>query len=157
MNSLRHMWGVARHRLPMDIHKVIQQEILDDKLEIIVGKIKSVSPSEQSVLVEIQSRNESRPVVIKADRIINCTGPETDIRRIKNQLIQNLVASRLILPGILNMGINATPDGNIIDEKGDTSTMLFTIGSQLKGVLWESTAVPELRKQSEKMAELLSC
>jgi len=35
MYHLRHMWGVARHRLPMDVHKFIQQMVLDDKLEII--------------------------------------------------------------------------------------------------------------------------
>ena len=31
----------------------------------------------------------------------------------------------------------------------------FTIGSNLKGELWESTAVNELRSQAEKIAEKL--
>jgi uncharacterized NAD(P)/FAD-binding protein YdhS len=43
----------------------------------------------------------------------------------------------------------------MIDKSGDTHTNLYTLGSNLKGELWESTAVPELRGQAESLATQL--
>ena len=51
------MWGVARHRLPMEIHKMIQQLILDDKLEIIAGRdfSKDISSDEDHAFILSES------------------------------------------------------------------------------------------------------
>ena len=42
---------------------------------------------------------------------------------------------------------------NVIDEKNIVSNQIFAIGSLLKGKLWESTAIPELRFQAHQMAK----
>ena len=56
----------------------------------------------------------------------------------------------------LKLGIKAnTETFQIIRSDGKPHTNLYTIGSNLKGELWESTAVNELREQSEKLAERL--
>jgi len=155
MYHLRHMWGVARHRLPMDVHKFIQQMVLDDKLEIIAGKISSMKDSNNKIEVVINRKKLPEPMTIQIGRIINCTGPESDINKMSSRLIQNLIETQLVLTGDLKMGFQATPDGHILQKDGSISPTLFTIGSWLKGVLWESTAVPELRVQAKKMAEIL--
>ncbi|HMT28825.1 MAG TPA: FAD/NAD(P)-binding protein [Bacteroidia bacterium] len=155
MYYLRHMWGVARHRLPMDVHKYIQQMILDDKLEIVAGKILSVDEHESSAQVSIQRKNNQDVLKIDVSRIINCTGPESNITKIKNPLIRNMLESKIVSPGDLQMGFKAKADGTIIHPDGSESQSLFTIGSWLKGVLWESTAVPELRTQAKNLAEKL--
>ena len=43
----------------------------------------------------------------------------------------------------------------VIDGDGETSPLLFAIGPLLKGSLWETTAVPELRSQAMRVAENL--
>ena len=43
----------------------------------------------------------------------------------------------------------------IIDGNNNRHTNLFTMGSNLKGELWESTAVNELRIQAEKLAQFI--
>jgi len=56
----------------------------------------------------------------------------------------------------LKLGIKAnTETFQIINSDGKPHTNLYTIGSNLKGELWESTAVNELRGQAEKLAEKL--
>ena len=152
MYHLRHMWGVARHRLPMDVHKHIQHMILDDKLEIISGRIHSLQELNDGVEITIARRNKSEMLNIKVGRVINCTGPEVDITKMKSPLIQNMLLSKTVLPDELKMGFYATPDGTIINSDGSTSERIFTIGSWLKGILWESTAVPELRGQAKAVA-----
>ncbi len=53
----------------------------------------------------------------------------------------------------LKLGINADPDTfEALDSAGNIQSGLYVMGSNLKGVLWESTAVSELRVQAEKIA-----
>jgi uncharacterized NAD(P)/FAD-binding protein YdhS len=63
-----------------------------------------------------------------------------------------LIAKGLIKPDSLKMGIAAAPDGRTIDAGGAFSEVILTIGTALKGVLWESTAMPEIRAQTQKLA-----
>jgi len=50
------------------------------------------------------------------------------------------------------MGIDAAPGGRTIDKNGAVSDVILTAGTALKGVLWESTAMPEIRAQTHKLA-----
>jgi uncharacterized NAD(P)/FAD-binding protein YdhS len=45
--------------------------------------------------------------------------------------------------------------GEIIGQNGAASDVLYTLGSRMKGVLWEVVAVPEIRVQAERLARLL--
>jgi uncharacterized NAD(P)/FAD-binding protein YdhS len=46
-------------------------------------------------------------------------------------------------------------NGALIDGNGHPSTSLFTLGPVRKGCLWETTAVPEIRQQTEDLADHL--
>jgi len=87
-----------------------------------------------------------------AQRIINCIGPEGDFNKVKNPLLKNMLASGLIAKDPLSLGFNATGTGEIINKDGEIVPNLFTIGSGLRGILWESTAIPEIRVQAHEMA-----
>ena len=43
----------------------------------------------------------------------------------------------------------------VVDTQGRPSDFLFAIGPLLKGTLWETTAVPELRAQAHQVAKAL--
>lgn len=150
--AIRHVWGIARHRLPMEVHEKIQAMVLDESLEIIAGRIHSIAEIGEKVHVIIEKRSDKQKLAIDVDRVINCTGPESDIRKMENTFIQNLVSRKFIFSDELNLGISATANGNIILSDGSVSENLLTIGSLLKGILWESTAVPELRAQAKNLA-----
>ena len=153
MMHLRHLWGVARHRLPVDLHQQIQQLIKEEKLEIIAGRIREITETENGFEIKIRKRKDQSEKILKVKRIINCTGPETDIRKQKSPLFESLLKKRMIRPDAMNLGIETTSDGNVIDEKNIVSNQIFAIGSLLKGKLWESTAIPELRFQAHQMAK----
>ena len=155
MYHLRHLWGVARHRLPMALHQQIQQFILDDKLEIIAGRIQSIREDERGIHVSMKRRRNQSIYEINVARVINCTGPQTDVSKMRRPLMKNLVSRNLIAPDEMRLGMNATPEGIILNEQGNKSNHLYTIGGNLKGILWESTAVPELRGQAKNIVELM--
>ena len=79
----------------------------------------------------------------------------TDITKSKSSLIKNLLLEKIIVPDALHLGINATPAGNIINAEGTISNTLFTLGPPMKGILWDSTAVPEVRVQATNLAKKL--
>ena len=58
-----------------------------------------------------------------------------------------------IKPDVLKLGIDATPNGAVIDAENNVSKSIYTIGGNLRGVLWETTAVPEIRGQGEQVAK----
>ena len=71
----------------------------------------------------------------------------------KEEFVQNLLAKKIILSNELKMGINTDVNGQVLQEEGKTSTDIYAIGSLLRGILWETTAVPEISKQAEQIAK----
>ena len=72
--------------------------------------------------------------------------------RLDAPLVVNLLGKGLIKADSLKMGIDAAPDGRTINKNGVASDVIYTIGVALKGVLWESTAMPEIRAQVKQLA-----
>ena len=93
---------------------------------------------------------------LKVSRIINCTGPETDLMNVEKSFLKNCLIKGILTQDKLKLGITAdTETFQVINSEGKPHISLFTLGSNLKGELWESTAVNELRGQAEKLAERL--
>ena len=97
-------------------------------------------------------RGETTTHIEPADFIINCCGPESDYSRIDDILLKNLMKKGMIRPGPANLGIDALADGSVIGKDGAASGKLYTIGPPMRGVLFETIAVPEIRLQAEQLA-----
>jgi uncharacterized NAD(P)/FAD-binding protein YdhS len=89
------------------------------------------------------------------DLVINCTGPQSRFSQTNLPLFDNLLATGLVTSDDLDMGIKVDDDFAAIDSDGRPSQLLYAIGPLLKGSLWETTAVPELRGQAMRVAEVL--
>jgi uncharacterized NAD(P)/FAD-binding protein YdhS len=61
----------------------------------------------------------------------------------------------MIRPDALRLGLDCTPEGVVVDGKGERSAFLYTIGPPAKGVFWEMTSVPEIRVAAQRLAGLL--
>ncbi len=153
MYHMRHLWGVARYRLTMHIHQQIQQYNLDHSLEIVAGRILNITEDENGIDVLFRRKNTRKPDGFTVKRVINCTGTKSDISKIDKPLFRNLISRNIICTDEMKLGINALPDGTIINADGRQSSGFYSIGSLLKEILWESTAVPELRVQAKQLSE----
>jgi uncharacterized NAD(P)/FAD-binding protein YdhS len=155
MRYARHRWGVLRHRLPPQTAKIFNELAGSGQVEVYGGTIKGFSETGNEIKVKFKPGGQEQLKEIKVSRVINCTGPEPDITRINQAIIVDLLNKGLIRPDPLRLGLDATPEGAVIGSTGQPSSVLFTLGPLLKGILWESTAVPELRVQALDLAELL--
>jgi uncharacterized NAD(P)/FAD-binding protein YdhS len=94
--------------------------------------------------------------MLRVSRIINCTGHETDARKIDSPIVKSLLENDLARVDSGALGLDISTDGAVIDGSGVPSKSLFALGSVRKGLLWESTAVPEIRVQAQSLAERLA-
>ena len=79
---------------------------------------------------------------------------DTDVRRSEHRLISQLLTNAHIAADPFGLGVQANPDGQL--QHGDAYwPNLFAIGSLLRGTLWESTAMPEIRQQARHLADQL--
>jgi uncharacterized NAD(P)/FAD-binding protein YdhS len=70
-------------------------------------------------------------------------------------LLQNLINRGLVTPDDTEMGARVDSDHTIIGADGRRSKILLALGPLLRGTLWETIAVPELRGQARRTAETL--
>jgi uncharacterized NAD(P)/FAD-binding protein YdhS len=50
------------------------------------------------------------------------------------------------------LGLDATPSGTLLDTGGRPSSTLFTLGPPLRGLWYETTAIPEIKTQAAALA-----
>ncbi|MBX3299044.1 MAG: FAD/NAD(P)-binding protein [Acidobacteria bacterium] len=143
-------WNIARHRMPPEAAAVIDRLRADGKLTILSGRLKRIDRSNGRFAVSFSDRGRYEALTV--DAIINCIGSETDFSKVASRLVRRLIAADTIRCDELRMGLDATPDGRLIGPDGRPSERLSTLGTSLKGILWESTAMPEIRSQANALA-----
>ena len=92
---------------------------------------------------------------VHVDRVVNCTGPSSDVRRVGDPLLDALLGRRLLRPDPFALGVETAADGALLDAAGRPSRVLYLVGPLLKADYWEATAVPELRRHAARLAERL--
>ena len=154
MQHLSRYWNVARHRIPPECAAILDEMQATNQLQIGKGRLRNIEAYANGKF-EITFSVDGFETHLSVDAVINCIGSESNFNRIDSPLVKNLIGKGLIKPDSLKMGIDAAPDGRTIDVNGVISDVILTVGTALKGVLWESTAMPEIRAQANKLALFL--
>jgi uncharacterized NAD(P)/FAD-binding protein YdhS len=155
LRHVRPYWDVHRHRVAPAIGVRLALQIQDRQIETHAGRIKAYAEDIDGVDVSYRDRVSAQLERLRVDRVINCTGPESDCRKVEDPLLTDLVRQKLARPDALFLGLDVSPDGALIDANGAASNRLYTIGPVRKGSLWETIAVPELRVQVSELSKLL--
>ena len=112
-------------------------------------------PTQEGFEIDFIDRVTQEEKQLAVGFVINCTGPECNYYKLKDPLVMNLLARGLIHADPLLLGLAVAPNGALLNHLDEPSKYIFTLGSPQKGVLLETTAVPELRVQAKKLAEEL--
>jgi uncharacterized NAD(P)/FAD-binding protein YdhS len=152
---LRHLvslWDVHRHRVAPEIDRILQEARRAGQLTGIAGRVRGIEERGDGVAIRLVRRGRPDEETLLARRVINCTGPSRDVRADHSPLVEELIARGLARPDALGMGLEAAESGALLNAAGVRSERLFTLGPLLKGQLWETTAVRELRNQALDLA-----
>jgi uncharacterized NAD(P)/FAD-binding protein YdhS len=133
------------------------KEQINQQLEILAGKLVEVNQLNEGNTVTLWDKRLKKNKEFMVGSVINCTGPETKIAATKNDLLKQLFVDGMISQDSLNLGLRAnTTTFRTINAENQENEHFFAIGSLLKGELWESTAINELKIQAKELAVLLT-
>lgn len=154
LRHLRSFWETHRHRAAPEAATGVQRLRASKRLLIHAGRLVDITRTDQGARVTFRSRgDDARELVVQ--RVINCTGPESDPRYVRNTLLRSLAQSGLLTADPLGLGIQTADDGAALDKTGRAQPWLSVVGPFRRASLWENTAVPELRVEAERLARRL--
>ncbi|MFM7642010.1 MAG: FAD-dependent oxidoreductase [Cyanobium sp.] len=155
---LRHaavFWDVHRHRIAPQLHEQLQRLLRSGQLQVLAGRLKDVRPEGGRLAIAFRRRGDHATETLVVDRLIHCTGLPSHGRDSLPPLQSRLQSRGLLQPDPLGLGLQASEGGALLNSSGEVVPWLYTLGTPLRGQLWESIAVPELRKQAEMLARSL--
>lgn len=156
LRHLRPWWDVHRHRMAAQVADGIDAVRASGQLRILVGRVRDYAVKGDAVEVHYRPRRQDNLATITVSRVINCAGPGADYDRIQDPLIRDLLQSGVVRPDPLRLGLEVTGNCALLNRSGAISRRLFAVGPVTKGAFWEMTAVPDIRRQTEKLAEYLA-
>lgn len=156
LRHVRPLWEVHRHRLAPQVATRVEELRGEGRVRFLAGRIDSLEEDTAGAVVRYRERGTGAARVLRVERIVNCTGPRSDYGAFPHPLLEGLRGRGWITAGPANLGLQATAQGEVLDRQGRPVAWLHTLGAPLKGVLWETTAVPELRGQAAALARRLA-
>lgn len=150
LKRIRPFWEVVRHRIPAASFYALQELLSAGYLSIGKGELISATAKPEGIEVNYTFNGEKTTGTFQ--KLINCTGPESNFRKLRFPLIQDLMNQGKVVADELGLGISCTPEGKILDANGAIVNGIWCIGPMRKAVLWETVAIRELREQASQLA-----
>ena len=151
---LRHVaryWEVHRHLVPPATASTITMLRCTGRLAVRRGQIRSVAATDDQLRITV--RSDDGESELHAGWLINGTGPTADIGATNDALLQDLFTSGMARPDSIGLGLDASAAGAVIGGAGKPSDVLYTLGPPLRGLWYETTAIPEIRTQASDLAQ----
>ncbi|HEX2303550.1 MAG TPA: FAD/NAD(P)-binding protein, partial [Gaiella sp.] len=82
LDHLRPFWETHRHRASPDASLGVDEMIEAGRLEVIAGTLEDLSEASDGVVVTLRRRGTDASETLRVGKVINCTGPDTDLARV---------------------------------------------------------------------------
>jgi uncharacterized NAD(P)/FAD-binding protein YdhS len=147
------LWEIHRHRAPASTLAICDELRASGRLHVTRGRLRRLERTRDGLRVTYEAWNSGERE-LRADAIVDCTGPRRDIARSGEALINALFETGLARPGELGMGFAATTDGRLTGDPG--APPIYALGTPLRGTFAETSAVREIRVQARIIAETIA-
>jgi uncharacterized NAD(P)/FAD-binding protein YdhS len=154
LRHVRPFWDTHRHRMAPQIGTMVEESLRNGSLEVLAGRTRGLRLVQDGVEVSIAMRGCPGTVTVKVGRVINCTGPDTDLSRSTNPLLRNLLEQGWLQPDPHRLGALVDDQGALLPACGGSRPPLYALGPLRLGSLLESIAIPEIRVQARNLALL---
>lgn len=154
LREFRTRWNVVRHRIPQAVHSGLTSALAAGRLALVKGSVQGIAATDEGLAVTVAD-GAGGESTLRGGVVLNCTGPTDGYADGRSCLYSNLFKRGLVVADELGLGIQATADFVVVERGGGHSKHLLALGPPLKGVLWETIAVPELRNQAFRVAEVI--
>ncbi len=149
LRELRRAWEVRRNRAAPEIGARLDELIESGRLVVRAGDVSDVRAEPDGIHASVAGDG------LRLDRLVSCTGPTADVTRTTNPLLRDLFETGLAVPDPHFLAVRTSDDGELVRDDGSIDPRLLTLGWMRRGELWETLAIPEIREQSQAIAERL--
>lgn len=153
LRHLRPWWDVHRHRIAPEMGRMLDGLIAKGRLTLKAGRLERIDSGSESLTVHWRPWRAPEAAALRADWIIDCTGPGHDAAT--HPLTGPLIAAGQARLDPLGLGLDLDPNGCVIDADGRLSPRLWVLGPPARAAYWETIAVPDIRKRIEALSEAL--
>lgn len=147
IRHLRPWWDVHRHRIAPEVAEQLQR--LTDKGRLLVQAGRITGVEDRHVHVRLRGRESERRSFAG---IVNCTGPQADIRGSGNPMLRDLLGRGGARTDQLGLGFEVDADLRVLGAPG----RVYALGPMTRGTFWESVAVPDIRVQAQLLADTIA-
>jgi uncharacterized NAD(P)/FAD-binding protein YdhS len=145
---------VVRHRAAIDALAEVQAARDDGRFEVRAARLLAAAETGDGIEVQLRTRGASAIERQRFDRVVLCTGPDTDVRRWSAPLFRQLLADGALQADPLGIGVVTDALGRAIGP-GGTQPWLYVMGGLRRPHLWETTSVPDLMRQAAALVDPL--
>ncbi|MCI4591899.1 FAD/NAD(P)-binding protein [Sphingobium sp. BYY-5] len=156
LRHLRPYWDVHRHRIAPEVAARLDALRAQGRLEVRAAKVVASRTDGDGLKVDLRPRGREAVETLRVARVVNCTGPLGDLRRVKDPLLRKLFDRGDIRPDPLAIGIDVDRQCRAIDANGDAQERLMIVGPMTRGAHWEIVAVPDIRRQVWALARQIT-
>ncbi len=103
------------------------------------------------LFVDIQERS-GRQRRERFDAVVRCVGPALNVTEAQTPLLQSLIDGGLATLVPHGLGIETTPEGRVVDGRGEPSSRIYGIGAVRRASDWETTSVPDIARHAQQLA-----
>ncbi|MBS1082125.1 FAD/NAD(P)-binding protein [Gluconobacter kondonii] len=150
---LQRRWDIVRHRIAPDVADFMGVELENGTLVCWRGQVTRLDF--ESAQVFLQARCPAGVFTLSADHVVNCTGPSRSYDQMPDTFPYELLRTGMVRGTALG-GLHCRDDGALTDAGGQCFGDLFALGPMRWGTLFETTAIPEIRRQAADLAALLT-
>lgn len=140
------LWAILRYRLPLEFHQITQDLITSGRL-IQKSGLACVSLVNHEFKLSFKNSEE-----ITHKKLINCTGPASDVTLIKSPLLQSLIRKGSLVPDPIG-GILVNQHLQLVRAGGATNKTCYTLGPMLKGAMLEHVNMNAIRGHAETLSD----
>lgn len=143
-------WEVHRHRIPPATASRITALQAAGRLRILRGRLISATGRDG---LTVRLDGDGGPRELRVGWLVNGTGPASEVTT--DAFLGDLITAGLARPDPLRLGLDADEGGAVLDVTGRPHERIFTLGPTLRGLRYETTAIPEIRAQAAALAPRL--
>ncbi|GAA0974914.1 FAD/NAD(P)-binding protein [Acrocarpospora macrocephala] len=151
LTVLARYWEVHRHRIPPETASRVDGLIAAGRLRVLRGHVDRATPDSAGLTVRVSTDGTTHD--LRVAWLVNATGPAFTVPG--EGMLARLLADGLVRPGPLGLGLDADACGRVLDAAGRPDDRIVTLGPTLRGKLYETTAIPEIRAQAATLASYL--
>ena len=139
-------WSRRRHRIAPEVADQVEGEIRSRRLTVVKGKVVRVTAGDQTVDLELEDGK-----TYSGDYLAITIGRDYELT---DPLTMNLLMAGKTSRGPLGMGLSVdVSTGQLLRVDGTAYPQIYAIGPLRSGEAFETSAIPEIRRQCSSVAK----